>query len=54
VWFLVFDYNETKDLMLKEGIYLPQDQWILFGKLIDIQLDLDIGKRRKEWDNESR
>lgn len=46
-----FLYEQVKGTMAKEGYYLPEDQFILLEKLIDIQIDLDIGHRQKEWEN---
>lgn len=44
-----YDYEQTNDILNKHGYYIPKDQFELFNRVIDIQIDLDIGARQGEW-----
>lgn len=43
-----FQYPQVYDTLSKLSVYIPEDQYKLFCKLIDIQLELDIGCRQDE------
>lgn len=48
-WAAAFDYEQTAEHMADDfDIYLPKDQWDALCKVFDIQVDLDIGGRKKE------
>jgi hypothetical protein len=44
-WSCDFGFDQTEEMLLELGYYLPEDQWNVYGKLIDMQIDLDIGNR---------
>jgi succinate dehydrogenase/fumarate reductase-like Fe-S protein len=43
-----FCYDQTKNILEDEGYYLPLDQYEAYSKVLDIQINLDIGERRIE------
>ena len=42
-------YEDIATQAKEMGFYLPEDQLDLFMKLLDSQVDLDIGKRQAEY-----
>lgn len=43
-----FGYIQTSDMLKSIGYYIPEDQFISYKRVLDIQIDLDIGTRRNE------
>ena len=43
-----FKYPQTKQYLEDLGYYIPEDQFNAMKQVLDIQVDLDIGLRRKE------
>lgn len=41
-------FEQTKEVMHKLGYYVPEDQFNAVNAAIDIQIDLQIGKRQYE------
>ena len=48
LWSIGSDYQQAADELHQLGFYLPKDQWELFTKLVDVQVELDIGSRQNE------
>jgi len=50
-WIKGFSFKDIKEVTEEKGYYLPEDQWIAYGKVLNIQLDLQIGRRKNEFNN---
>lgn len=48
-WQVGNSYEENSKDLAKHGYYVPKDQHDLVMKLLDIQVNLDIGERQVEW-----
>lgn len=44
-----FEYDQTKEWLEEDGIYIPEDQFDALNKALDIMVGLDIGERQEEW-----
>jgi hypothetical protein len=47
-WACGFGYEQTADHLRDIGHYVPEDQWDVYSKLLDMQVNLDIGNRQQE------
>lgn len=41
-------YSQVVELLKEQGHYIPEDQFIAYEKVINIQMNLDIGTRQDE------
>jgi len=51
-WSSGFSYEEVMEMVNDKGYHIPEDQWLAFNAVLDIQTDLHIGTRVKELENE--
>ncbi len=51
-WTMGLDYKQASEMIEERfGVYMPEDQYLAIGSVLQIQMDLDIGNRQGEHRN---